>query len=309
MILDGLKKDKECKMKVLRIFSLLLSCLCVVSIVGCVINLGSYNAKFDRVVELSEVLGADSKLSAQTSNGSINVTGTEMELCTITATINARSFTVEEAQLLAEQTDVRLEQTPEGLQTVIDRPKKKNRESISVQFEISVPRKTTLELRTSNGEIRVSSIEKAIDTQTSNGKIEITDVTGTVTAHTSNGRVTVTQANAERFDLQTSNGAITCEAITGDMKASTSNGAIDVKYASDAAPATNIHLSTSNGGISVTTPKDYSAQVDASTSNSKIHTNIPITLKGQLGKKVKGTIGKGEGRLYLKTSNGSININ
>ncbi|MHC5084781.1 MAG: DUF4097 family beta strand repeat-containing protein [Planctomycetota bacterium] len=296
-------------MKVLRIFSLLLSCLCVVSIVGCVINLGSYNAKFDRVVELSEVLGADSKLSAQTSNGSINVTGTEMELCTITATINARSFTVEEAQLLAEQTDVRLEQTPEGLQTVIDRPKKKNRESISVQFEISVPRKTTLELRTSNGEIRVSSIEKAIDTQTSNGKIEITDVTGTVTAHTSNGRVSITQANAERFDLQTSNGAITCEAITGDMKASTSNGAIDVKYASDAAPATNIHLSTSNGGISVTTPKDYSAQVDASTSNSKIHTNIPITLKGQLGKKVKGTIGKGEGRLYLKTSNGSININ
>ena len=124
------------------------------------------------------------------------------------------------------------------LKTVIDRPKKKNRESISVQFEISVPKKTTLELRTSNGEIRVSSIEKAIDTQTSNGKIEITDAMGTVTAHTSNGRVTVKQANAERFDLHTSNGAITCEAITGDMKASTSNGAINVKYASDAAPAT-----------------------------------------------------------------------
>ena len=150
-------------MKVLRIFSLFLSCLFIVSIVGCVINFGSYNAKFDRVVELSEVLQADSKLSAQTSNGSINVTGTEMEVCTITATINTRSLTVEEAQLLAEQTDVRLEQTPEGLQTVIDRPKKKNRESISVQFEISVPKKTTLELRTSNGEIRVSSIEKAID--------------------------------------------------------------------------------------------------------------------------------------------------
>ena len=298
-------------MKVLRIFSLFLSCLFIVSIVGCVINIGSCssNAKFDRVVELSEALQADSKLSAQTSNGSITVTGTEMEVCTITATINARSFTVEEAQLLAEQTEVRLEQTPEGLQTVIDRPKKKNRESISVQFEICVPKQTALELRTSNGEIRVSSIEKAIDTQTSNGKIEITDVTGTVTAHTSNGCVTVKQVNAERFDLHTSNGAITCEAITGDMKASTSNGAIDVKYASDAAPATNIHLSTSNGGISVTTPKDYSAQVDASTSNSKIHTNIPITLKGQLGKKVKGTIGKGEGRLYLKTSNGSININ
>ena len=296
-------------MKVLRIFSLFLSCLFIVSIVGCVINLGSYNAKFHRVVELSEVLQADSKLSAQTSNGSINVTGTEMEVCTITATINTRSLTVEEAQLLAEQTDVRLEQTPEGLQTVIDRPKKKNRESISVQFQISVPKKTTLELRTSNGEIRVSSIEKAIDTQTSNGKIEITDVTGIVTAHTSNGHVTVNQVNAERFDLHTSNDATTCEAIAGDMKASTSNGAIDVKYASDAAPATNIHLSTSNGSISVTTPKDYSAQVDASTSNSKIHTNIPITLQGELGKKVKGTIGKGEGRLYLKTSNGSININ
>lgn len=297
-------------MKVFGTISLVLSVILMVSFVGCVVNCGgcSANEKHERVVALSEALPADSTFSAQTFNGSIMVIGTETEICEITATITARSFTSEEAQLLAEQTTVRLERTPEGLQTVIERPKKKNRESISVKLEVKVPRQTALKLGTSNGRVTLSSIEKSIHAKTSNGRIEITNATGAITAHTSNGRITIKQADADLFDLHTSNGKITCEAITGNMKASTSNGAIAVKYTPDANPATNINLSTSNGAISVTTPKNYSARVDASTSNSKIHTNIPITVQGKFGKKVKGTIGTGEGQLTLHTTNGSITI-
>ncbi len=297
-------------MKVFGTSSLLVSLLLLVSLTGCTINLGGCgaNEKYERVVELSEAIEPDSKLSAQTWNGAILVTGSDEEGCDVIATITARSFTQEEAQQLAEQTQVRLEQTEDGLKTVIDRPNKKNRESISVKLEIRVPHATALSLGTSNGKIEIISTKQAIDAKTSNGKITITDATGAINAHTSNGRIEIKQADAERFDLHTSNGKIYCEAITGDIKASTSNGAIDVVYQADANPATNIDLTTSNGSISVTTPENYSAQVNASTSNSKIHTSLPIMVQGEFGKKINGTIGEGEGQLTLRTSNGAIHI-
>ncbi len=230
-------------------------------------------------------------------------------MCEVTATITARSATVEEAQSLAEKTKVTLERTPEGLKAVIDRPQKKNRESISVRLDVKVPAQTALSLRTSNGRVTVASMKKGLDAKTSNGRVEITQTKGNVTANTSNGRIDIRQADAETLNLQTSNGKIVCEAITGDIQASTSNGSISVKYGPAADAETNIHLSTSNGSITVNTPDNYSARVEASTSNSKIHSNIPISVQGPLGKNIKGTIGDGAGQLTLKTSNGSITIN
>ena len=297
-------------MKVFRTGSLLLSILLAVSLTGCTINLGGCgaNEKYERVVELSEAMEPGLKLSAQTWNGAILVTGTSEDVCNITATITARSFTQEEARQLAERTLVRLEQADDGLKAVIDRPDKKNRESISVKLDIRVPHQTAVSLGTSNGEIVITSIEKDIDAKTSNGRITIVDTTGAINVGTSNGRIDIKQVHAEQFDLHTSNGKIYCEAITGDIKASTSNGAIDVVYQADASPATNIQLSTSNGSISVTTPENYSAKVDASTSNSKIQSSLPIMVQGEFGKKINGTIGTGEGQMTLRTSNGAIHI-
>ena len=47
-------------------------------------------------------------------------------------------------------------------------------------------------------------------------------------------------------------------------------------------PATDIRITTSNGGIDLVPPKNYSAKIDASTSNGSIHTALPLE-----GKKVR----------------------
>ena len=297
-------------MRFLRPLSMFLAIILVVSLAGCVLDWAGdgANEKYERIVELSEKLDTGSTLSANTSNGAIVAAGTDTQICQVTATITARSFTVEEAKLLAEQTDIRLERTPDGLQTVIDRPKKKKRESISVRYDIQAPRQTALHLQTSNGKITASSFEKDINTKTSNGAITINSITGSIAAHTSNGKITIQQAAARSLDLHSSNGKIVCREISGNTTASTSNGAVDIEYTPDASPATDIHITTSNGSIKIVTPKNYSAKVDAATSNSKIHLGIPVTVQGELGKSIKGTIGDGQANLYLRTSNGSINI-
>ncbi len=297
-------------MKLFRLFLMISVIILVISPAGCVIDLvgGGANEKYEHTVELAEKLDAGSTLSAKTSNGSITVTGTENEICHIVATISARSFSVEEAQLLAEQTEIRLERKPEGLKTVIVRPEMKRNESVSVSFEIEVPHQTALDLQTSNGKIQLSQIEQEIHATTSNGKIEMASVAGNIAAHTSNGSITIRQTTAQSLDLHTSNGSIKCENIYGNMAASTSNGSVNIQYAADANSATHIRITTSNGGIDLVTPENYSAKVDAATSNGKIHTGIPITMQGEIGKRLNGVIRDGQGQLYLRTSNSSITI-
>jgi DUF4097 and DUF4098 domain-containing protein YvlB len=61
--------------------------------------------------------------------------------------------------------------------------------------------------------------------------------------------------------------------------------------------------------VELTTPKNFSGEVEASTHNGSIKTELPITVKGKVSKKrLTGTIGTGQGKLYLETHNGSIKI-
>jgi hypothetical protein len=48
--------------------------------------------------------------------------------------------------------------------------------------------------------------------------------------------------------------------------------------------------------------------VDADTDVGSIRTDLPLTVKGKIGKSLHGTIGAGEGKLYLRTDVGSIRI-
>jgi DUF4097 and DUF4098 domain-containing protein YvlB len=66
---------------------------------------------------------------------------------------------------------------------------------------------------------------------------------------------------------------------------------------------------THNGGIELTAPANHSAKVKASTHNGSINTDLPITVTGKVSKKkLTGTIGSGDGDLYLETHNGSIRL-
>ena len=53
---------------------------------------------------------------------------------------------------------------------------------------------------------------------------------------------------------------------------------------------------------------DLSAVVEASTNDGSLHLHLPITAEGKVGKSLRGTTGNGEGRVTLKTHDGSITI-
>ena len=281
-------------MKTRNLFSVFVFLLFFVGLPGCiVINSGGCSGKetYTRTVELSEPMAGGSSLKVQTTNGSIIVQGQETPGCSIVAKVTGRAVTKERAQELAEQTEVRLEPHDGGLQTVIVPPEKSKKESICVGFEATVSHDVSLNAMTTNGKIRAVSL------------------TGDMTAHTTNGNVEFSQIRANRIEAHTVNGSIMCDDVTGSLNAGTTNGSVHVSYGSGANAAVNAGINTVNGSISVALPKGCSAQIDAGTVNGKINSDVPVTVSGNISKNsLNGTIGAGEGKLSLRTVNGSIDI-
>jgi DUF4097 and DUF4098 domain-containing protein YvlB len=254
---------------------------------GCEISL----VKHTRAVQLSAPLSTGSTFAAQTHNGSITIYGADIVDCNLTATITARAATEEAAKKLAEKTKITLEPSGNKLAAKIEKPTiLRMGQSVAVSLDVQVPDHTSLELKTHNGSVKITSITGKVNGTTHNGKVTAEKVSGIA-------------------KLRTHNGSIRCKEISGDTQLKTHNGGVKVYYAEGAPPICSVSLITHNGSIDLTAPPNFSAAVEASTHNGSIRTDLPVTVIGEVSKrKLKGTIGAGQGKLHLETHNGSIRI-
>ncbi len=381
-------------------------CLCsLLTVIGCDIQIGDWGkAKYERTVQQQAPLAPGSTVIAQTSSGSITVTGADVTDCNVVALIRVQAPTEEEAQEIAEQVEIKLEPVGQTLTVKAEKPPKKRRCSISISYDITVPKQTNIDcnssygaiklknidgdlkgktnsgsisaediqgsaqletsygpvtcrnitgdniqLKSSSGKIRAENIVGPVNLNTSYGSITCDDISGgdiklktssgdikvskasggdcdahtsygsinvdelksgLLKLHSSSGSINVTEASADTADISTSYGRINCrELTTADLTAKSGSGNIEIAC-SDLAPAEiNANVVTSYGSIDFETPPDFAGQVDLATSYGSIKTDLPITISGEISKKkLKGTIGQGNGKLYLKTSSGSVKI-
>ena len=381
-------------------------CLCLLLIVtGCDIHIGDWSrAKYERTVQQQAPLALGSTVVAQTSSGSITINGAEVTDCSVVAQIRVQAPTEEEAQEIAEQVEIKLEPVGQTLTVKAEKPPRKRRRSISISYDITVPKQTNIDctssygaiklsdidgnakgktssgsisaeniqgsaqldtsygpvtcrnitgdniqLKSSSGSIRAETIVGSVNLNTSYGSITCDDISGgdiklrtssgkiklskasgkdydlhtsygsinadeltgdSLKLHSGSGGIYVTEASAETADISTSYGRINCRGLTtADLTAKSGSGNIEIAC-SDLAPAEiNANVVTSYGSIDFETPPDFTGQVDLATSYGSIRTDLPITITGEISKKkLSGTIGQGNGKLYLKTSSGSVKI-
>lgn len=252
-----------------------ISLICLVclltTIIGC-INIGYWaRAKYERTDQLNAHLASGSTLIAKTDVGSITVTGLDVNACNVTATICVKAPTDEEAQELADQIKIELNQDEKTLTVKTEKPRLKRHRSISISFDITVPKQTALELGSNVGEIQVTNITDKIKAETNVGKI-------------------------------------TCEEIAGNIDVKADVGTIKIVYSKTAPAACSATISTDVGSINLTAPLNCSAVVHAETDVGSITTGQPLTITGKIGRNLNGTLGAGEGKLYLKTDVGSIKL-
>ena len=196
------------------------------------------------------------------------------------------------------------------------------------QFEIQVPTKTGLDLRTGGGHIEVSTIEGEAILKTSGGHIGLKNIVGDARVETSGGHIEAESVTGT-LEAKTSGGHLKLAGVKGDLKARTSGGHIDIKDAGGRVDAETSgghieasfaegnarggRLDTSGGSIHVKVDSRVALSFDASTSGGTVKSSLPLTktdskADSETRSSLRGTLGAGGERLVLRTSAGSITI-
>jgi hypothetical protein len=259
------------KNTLIKYIALLLLCslLIYVPIAGCCDD--NDKVKYEKTERLSAPFAPGQTLCLQNKVGEIKISGADVTDCNVTATITTKAETAEKAEKLAEEVRIKLEQAGDKLYIKVEASSDRPKCSINIDFDITVPKQTLLQLETNVGEIVIADI-------------------------------------TEKIKAEANVGRISCKEVSGPLDIHTNVGEVKVLYSKTAPSACNANVKTDIGEINFTAPPGLSAQVDLSANLGSIETSLPLTIKGKINKDATGIIGKGEGKVTLKTNIGKIKI-
>jgi len=126
--------------------------------------------------------------------------------------------------------------------------------------------------------------------------------------HTMNGGIQLASLDGTiRFD--TTNGGVGLSQLNGDVQGNTTNGGLHIDLSGNRWQGPGLHASTTNGGISVQVPDNYSAHLETSTVNGGISVDFPISVHGEIKNHLDTDLGNGGATLQVETINGGVSIN
>src|SRR4030042_3984613 len=169
-----------------KAFVVFLSCFAATAM-GCGTDGCEPKAKYERIVNLSAPMEADSVFEAQTHNGYIDITGSDVTQCRLTATITGWADTEENAKLLAEAVEIKVVPSGSMLTAKIEKPTLTTYQRIGVSLDVTVPGKTGADVTTHNGALRIKNLTGQIKGATHNGKITAEKISGTIALKTHKG--------------------------------------------------------------------------------------------------------------------------
>lgn len=172
-----------------------------------------------RTFGLAEV----SAVVVETFVGSVDVTGTDRDDISLTATISGRSQSVVDAVVVGERrTDGRLYLTAERSEVASDA-------SPTVDLEVEVP--TSLRVAQAVvdvGEVSLTNVSGETRVRTSTGDVTVTGVDGELDVEIGTGEVTVSDVENGGVVLSLSTGDASISDVTGDVRAEVGVGDLTV---------------------------------------------------------------------------------
>ena len=242
----------------------------------------SYAKKVTKTVHKTFSLNRGGMVSLSNVNGGVEITSWNKESVDVTAEIEVKYGNRRRAEDFLKKVEVLFDHDKDNLDIEVDYPRRHNSNflswlfgeknpGVSVRFTIKVPREVDLDLHTVNGKLRVEDVAGDIKAGTTNGSIKMYNIKGRVSCTTVNGGIKVFLSESVEFD--------------------------------------EMSFRTVNGGIQLSIPNDFAADVEISTVNGGINSELPLKISGKFNRRsIRGELNGGGGRLILKTVNGGITI-
>ena len=150
-------------------------------------------------------------------------------------------------------------------------PEQSRRQNWSVSYEVFVPHHSNIELTTHNGGVSMQDVQ---------GQIEFSAV----------------------------NGGVSLQRIAGKVHGQTVNGGLRIQLAGAQWEGEGLDVKTSNGGVDMAIPVNYSARLETSTVNGGLRLDYPVTVQGEIGRELTATLGSGGATIRAITTNGGVTI-
>jgi len=96
--------------------------------------------------------------------------------------------------------------------------------------------------------------------------------------------------------------------VGGDVRGATTNGGLQIELDGARWSGTGLDARTTNGGVTVSVPRGYSAELETSTVNGGFDIDFPVTVQGLIGHTLRTTLGDGGPTIRAVTTNGGVRI-
>src|SRR6185503_5853434 len=128
-----------------------------------------------------------------------------------------------------------------------------------------------------------------------------------VSIETHNGGIVISEVNG-KIDFEATNGGVVLRRVGGAVRGSTTNGGLVIELAGDRWDGETLDVSTTNGGVVMSVPENYSAHLETGTVNGSVSVDFPVTVQGRISKQIALNLGSGGPTVKAMTTNGGVRL-
>jgi hypothetical protein len=177
-----------------------------------------------------------------------------------------------------------------------------------LDIEVRMPKDGDLQVESGDGSIKVGGLAGTIDLHSGDGGITVNSLMGVMRLHSGDGAI-----DGSNLDGQ-------CDAVSGDgrihlvgrfdvLRAKSGDGGIKIGAVHGSTLISGWNIASGDGSIEVALPIDLSVDIDASTSDGSISSDIPLSVEGVISKsRVRGKINGGGQTLTIHSGDGGIRL-
>ena len=128
-----------------------------------------------------------------------------------------------------------------------------------------------------------------------------------ISVETHNGGISIVEVNG-RIDFTAVNGGVVLKKVGGAVRGATTNGGLVIELTGDRWEGESLDVSTTNGGVVMSVPENYSANLQTGTVNGSVDVDFPVTVQGKISKQIAVNLGSGGPTVKAMTTKGGVKI-
>jgi DUF4097 and DUF4098 domain-containing protein YvlB len=177
-----------------------------------------------------------------------------------------------------------------------------------LHIEVRMPKDGDLQVKTGDGAIKVSDLAGNVDLHTGDGSITADSLKGDIRLNTGDGSVNGTALDG-KCDAASGDGRIRLAGRFDGLRAKSGDGSIDVEARPGSKVESSWSIRSGDGSIEAALPGDLAADLDVTTGDGHITSDLPITVDGIISKShVRGKMNGGGQEFTIHTGDGSIHL-